>query len=77
MYRKLMIMAALIATFTMVEVNGFAQEKSPAPTTGQSASQTLPPKSQGNNDNGKGMKKRVRKHIKRGHRRHPRTKRTK
>jgi len=77
MYRKMMIMAALVAAFAFAEIDGFAQEKTPpAPpaTKGQSQSQTLPPKSNGNNLKGKGMKKRVRKHFKRGHRRHPRVK---
>ncbi|HET7152578.1 MAG TPA: hypothetical protein VFJ29_02340 [Candidatus Kapabacteria bacterium] len=66
-------MAALIAAFTIAEVNVFAQEKS-APTKGQSTSQTLPPKSQGNNLKGKGAKKRVRKHFKRRRREHQRIK---
>lgn len=74
MYRKLMIITALIAAFMMTEVNAFAQEKTPPATKGQSQSQTLPPKSQGNNMKGKGVKKRARKHFKRGHRRHPRVK---
>ncbi len=77
MYRKLMILTALAAAFAFTEIDGMAQGTTPPVTqgnNGQSQSQTLPPNSNGNNHKGKGVKKRVRKHIKR--RRHPRIKAT-